>query len=147
MVFNFRLNYNELMKKILILLLLSLGLIGTTSAGEVETNILKLKALNACVSCNLKRANLTGANLSGANLKNADLRKANLSGANLKNADLSEAFLSGTDLSEAFLNGADLSKAFLFEADLSETYLTDANFTGATFCNTEAPWGIENSGC
>ena len=120
------------MKKILILLLLSLGLIGTTSAGEVETNILKLKALNACVSCNLKRANLTGASLSGANLKNADL---------------SEAFLSGTDLSEAFLNGADLSKAFLFEADLSETYLTDANFTGATFCNTEAPWGIENSGC
>ena len=137
MVFNFRLNYNELMKKILILLLLSLGLIGTTSAGEVETNILKLKALNACVSCNLKRANLTGANLSGANLKNADLRKADLSGA----------FLNGADLSGAFLNGADLSKAFLFEADLSETYLTDANFTGATFCNTETPWGIENSGC
>ena len=51
------------MKKILILLLLSLGLIGATSAGEVETNILKLKALNACESCNLRGADLSDAYL------------------------------------------------------------------------------------
>jgi hypothetical protein len=75
------------MKKLIIILLLSLGFIGVASAGEVETNILKLKALNACESCNLR--------------------------------------------------GADLSDAYLIEADLSE----------ATLCNTETPWGIDDSGC
>jgi uncharacterized protein YjbI with pentapeptide repeats len=39
--------------------------------GNNETDLTKLKALNACESCdlsgaNLKRANLAGANLSGA---------------------------------------------------------------------------------
>ena len=75
------------MKKLLLLLILSLGLIGTTSAGEVDTNILKLKVLNACVGCDLN-----GANLMGANLEGADLNRA-------------------------------------------------------TLCNTETPWGIDDSGC
>ena len=61
------------MKKLLLLLLLFLGLIGTASADIVETNTLKLKTLNACESCNLQVANLSGANLSEANLKNVDL--------------------------------------------------------------------------
>ena len=74
------------MKKLLLLLILSLGLIGTTSAGEVDTNILKLKALNYCDSCNL----------SGVNLSGADLRGADLSGADLKNANLREATLCNT---------------------------------------------------
>ena len=90
------------MKKLLILLLLSLGFMGTTSAGEVETNILKLNALNSCEGCNLQGANLSGIDCFRANLKNA-----NLTGANLKNADL----------------------------------------TGAMLCNTETPWGVDDSGC
>ena len=65
-------------KLLLLLLLLSLGLIGTTSAGEVETNILKLKALGTCEGCNLQGADLSEADLSGANLKNVDLSGATL---------------------------------------------------------------------
>ena len=89
------------MKKLLLLLLLFLGLIGTASADIVETNILKLKTLNACESCNLQVADLSGADLSGANLYKADLSgaklyKAYLSGANLKNVDLSGATLCNT---------------------------------------------------
>ena len=75
------------MKKILLFLILSLGLIGLTSAGDFDTNILKLKATNSCVMCNLNGANLTETDLSGASL--------------------------------------------------SDT----------TLCNTETPWGIDDSGC
>ena len=79
------------MKKLLLLLLLFLGLIGTASADIVETNTLKLKTLNACESCNLQVVDLSGADLGGANLYKADL-----SGANLKNVDLSGATLCNT---------------------------------------------------
>jgi len=66
----------------------------------------------------LRRANLSGADLSGADLSraylsSADLRRADLSGANLSSADLSGANLSGADL-----RGADLSRAYLSGADL-----------------------------
>ena len=110
------------MKKVFILLLLSIGFIGTVSADIVETNILKLKALNNCKSCNLIGADLSETNLSGADLWNADL-----SGANLWNADLS-----GANFSETNLSGANL-----WNADLSE----------ATLCNTETSWGIDDSDC
>ena len=74
------------MKKLLLLLLLFLGLIGTASADIVETNTLKLKTLNACESCNLQVANLSGADLSGANLSEANLKNVDLiSGATLCN--------------------------------------------------------------
>ena len=75
----------SLMKKLFLLLLLFLGLMGIASADDVETNILKLKTLNACKGCNLQGANLKKANLSGTNLYVADLMKANLSGATLCN--------------------------------------------------------------
>ena len=94
----------------------------------------------------LRRADLSGADLSGANLREADLSRAKLSGATLSGADLSGthlngADLSGADLSGANLNGADLSGANLREADLSganldqakalNTNFTRANLTGA----------------
>ena len=66
------------MKKLLLLLLLFLGLIGTASADIVETNILKLKALNACEGCNLQGAKLNGQDLVGANLRGADLSETTL---------------------------------------------------------------------
>ena len=109
-------------KQFLIILLLSLGLIGISSAGEVETNILKLNALNSCESCNLQGADLTAADLSEADLTGADLSEADLSGANLIQANLRKANLSDADLSKAYLGGV-------------------------TFCNTKLPWGIDDSGC
>ncbi|EPR8609632.1 pentapeptide repeat-containing protein [Listeria monocytogenes] len=51
-----------------------------------------------------ERANLRRADLSGANLRHADLRRADLSGANLRHADLRRADLSYADLSYADLN-------------------------------------------
>jgi len=106
------------MKKLLLLLILSLGFIGTTSAGEVETNILKLKALNACEGYNLQGADLWyeylfGANLSGANLKDANLEYANLVIVNLEYANLSGANLSGAELYGINLSGANLTNAKL----------------------------------
>jgi hypothetical protein len=70
---------------------------------------------------NLRRADLSGADLSGA-----DLRRADLSGADLRRADLSGADLSGADLRRADLSGADLSGADLSGADLSGAYLSGA---------------------
>ena len=46
---------------------------GIASADIVETNTLKLKALNACERCNLQGANLSGENLTEANLSGATL--------------------------------------------------------------------------
>ena len=115
------------MKKLLVLLLLSLGFMGTTSAGEVETNILKLKALGTCESCNLGGADLSGADLSGADIYHVNLSGANLSGANLRWKNF---------------RGSDLT-----DADLTDALLENAKFSGATLCNTIMPWGKENSGC
>ena len=114
------------MKKLLVLLL-SFGLIYSSSAGEVDTNIIKTQALNACADCNLKGADLTGTNHS----------ETNLSGANLSDADLSEADLVG----------ANLIRANLSKADLSGANLRDAKLSKATLCNAETPWGIDDSGC
>ena len=54
--------------------------------GNNETDLTKLKALNACESCDLSGANLKRANLAGANLWFAKLSRANLTGANLSGA-------------------------------------------------------------
>ena len=100
------------MKKLLLVLILSLGLIGISSAEEVDTNILKLKSLNACKGCSFIGIDFGGSDFWGANLSGANLSGTRLNYANLRDADLS---------------GADLS--------------------GSTLCNTETPWGIDDSGC
>jgi hypothetical protein len=118
--------------KRLLLLLIYLGSIGTVSAaGEIETNILNLKELNYCWSCNLQGAELSQANLMEAILIRADLRGANLSGANLRRANLSGADLSGANLMGANLSGADLRRAALRRANLSGADLSGANLSGA----------------
>jgi|ETNmetMinimDraft_13_1059891.scaffolds.fasta_scaffold86141_2 uncharacterized protein YjbI with pentapeptide repeats len=142
------------MKKLIIILLLSLGFIGVASAGEVATNVSKLKALNACVDCNLQGANLNN----GADFEFADLRGANLSGVNfyggfkenaaiLNHANFRKADLSGADLRWTKLNYANFRGADLSGADLRGAKLKGADFEGATLCNTKTPWGIDNSGC
>jgi hypothetical protein len=80
---------------------------------------------------NLTLADLSRANLSGADLGDADLRGANLSGANLTLADLSDADLSGANLTLADLRGADLSRADLSRADLTLADLSRADLSGA----------------
>ncbi|EAC2264233.1 pentapeptide repeat-containing protein [Listeria monocytogenes] len=75
----------------------------------------------------LRRADLSGANLRGANLSYADLRRADLSGANLRGANLSYADLRRADLSGANLRGANLRRANLSYADLSCADLSCAN--------------------
>ena len=132
-----------------------------------ETHLKKLKALNACVACDLSKAilvganlskadlraawfsnaNLSRANLSGANLVVADLSGANLSGANLNGANLGKASLHGANLSKADLSGADLWGANLSGVDLSTATLRNAKLDGAILCKTKMPWGEENSGC
>ena len=63
-----------------------------------ETHLKKLKALNACVACDLSKAILVGANLSKADLSGADLWGANLSGVDLSTATLRNAKLDGAIL-------------------------------------------------
>lgn len=53
-----------------------------------ETDLLKLKSLNACKSCDLSDANLENANLTGANFSGADLSGTDLTTSKLKNAKL-----------------------------------------------------------
>ena len=52
------------MKKLLLVLILSLGLIGISSAEEVDTNILKLKSLNACKGCSFIGIDFGGTKIS-----------------------------------------------------------------------------------
>lgn len=70
-----------------------------------------------------KCADLRRADLSGANLRSADLRGANLSGADLRSADLRVANLSYADLRGANLRRANLSYANLSGADLRRANL------------------------
>ena len=79
----------------------------------------------------LRGADLSDANLSGANLRRANLRGANLSGADLRGADLSDANLSGANLRRADLSDANLRRANLRRANLRGANLSDANLSGA----------------
>jgi len=57
-------------------------------------------------------------------------------------ADLRQVDLSKADLTLANLTGANLTDANLSEAKLKGAILYDA-----FFCNTQTPWGIDNSSC
>ena len=102
------------MKKLLLLISL---LLATNAWAYNETDLMKLKTLNACEGCDL----------SGINLKGADLKTARLDRVNLSGADLSGANLSDTDLTTSNLRDVKLSNAIL--------------------CRTQFPWGEVNDGC
>ena len=94
---------------------------------------------------NLRRADLSGANLrwadlSEADLRGADLRWADLSGANLRGADLSEADLRGASLSGAELRWADLRGANLSGADLRRANLRRADLSEADLRGADLRW-------
>ena len=97
-----------------------------------EVQLKKLKALGSCTSCDLSRANLTGANLTDANLERANLTGANLTDANLERANLDGAKLKGAYLGWANLTDARLTEANLYRADLIGANLTGADLSGAS---------------
>mgnify|MGYP006156826091 CR=1 FL=1 len=99
-----------------------------------ETDLLKLKSLNACPECDLSGADLRGANLAGANLSGADLRGAKLDNADLRSGDLSNADLRSGDLSE----GIEDPDPDLY---LITTTLRNAKLDGVKYWKTKMPWG------
>ena len=93
-------------------------LVGGSAAQADDTMVKRLKTFNACLGCDF----------TGADLAEVHLEYVNLKGANLSNADLWRANLAGADLT-----GVNLKDAY--------------SITGAKFCNTMTPWGLDNSGC
>ena len=85
------------MKKLI--LISALLLVTSNGWAYNETDLAKLKALNACVGCDLSGANLQRANLNNTDLFLANLRGAQLFKANFVYANLYYANLTGTDLS------------------------------------------------
>jgi uncharacterized protein YjbI with pentapeptide repeats len=77
------------------------------------------------------RADLDGANLSNAKLKGAILTSASLRSANLKGADLTDVDLGKADLDGADLTGAKLARANLERASLEGAILAAADLAGA----------------
>lgn len=80
---------------------------------------------------NLRQATLFQADLSGADLSGADLRTSHLIGANLSGARLVETDLRGANLLGADLSGADLTAADLTFANLARAKLSSVNLTAA----------------
>ena len=64
-------------------------------------------------------------------------------GCDLTGADLAEVHLEYVILKGANLAGTDLTRADLTGVNLKDAY----SITGAKFCNTMTPWGLDNSGC
>lgn len=79
----------------------------------------------------LTGARLNGANLTRANLYGSDLSGAKLCGAHLYGASLAGADLTRADLTEARLNGASLFLARLQSARLNGSELTHADLSSA----------------
>jgi len=87
--------------------------LGVLMHDELRRNLAWIVGAGIVPMWSMRKCDLRGADLSGANLRYADL-----SGANLYGADLSGANLYGADLRGANLRGADLSGANLRYADL-----------------------------
>ncbi|MFH1551187.1 MAG: pentapeptide repeat-containing protein [Planctomycetota bacterium] len=97
-----------------------------------------LKNQNLHYRVNLKRADLTDANLQGTNLSDVNLQEADLSNANLRGADLSDAnfqdaVLRNTNFQEANLWNANLQRADLSIANLQMADIGSSNLQKAYF--------------
>ncbi|MER6186796.1 pentapeptide repeat-containing protein [Streptomyces sp. NPDC001652] len=85
---------------------------------------------------NLERSQLVNADLRHAHLQRARLFQANLRGAHLHHADLRQADLRGAHLHHADLRQADLRGADLRGANLSGAHLEGADLTDARIDDT-----------
>jgi uncharacterized protein YjbI with pentapeptide repeats len=113
-------------------------LYGDASSAFNKADIEKLKATKACEKCNLRGANLAGADLSKSHLSGAELI-----GTNLRRANLSGADLSGASLIDAVLSEADLTGANLANADLSGSYMTGTKLAGADLSGAKWADGVK----
>ena len=93
---------------------------------------------------NLKKADLSGANLQGINLRKSILQNAILVGANLEGADLTSAKLQNADLSRANLKGAILEGSNLNNSKLYGANFEDANLSEANLKGIRAEWANFN---
>lgn len=80
----------------------------------------------------LRRADLTGCNLSSRDLEGAVLTEANLSGTNLSSSNLSKVNLRGANLQKATLDGANLWEVEASNANLTEASLRSADIKGGS---------------
>ncbi len=112
-----------------------------------EDDLRRLLETNECPGCDLQEADLRRLDLSGANLEGADLKKANffytiLDGANLSGADLrstnftyARAINMATDVVDS--NGRALTiPAQFINADFEGALLNYADFSGALMVQT-----------
>ena len=120
----------------------------TSGVGKDVAQFLRQTIPKSCHECDLRRADLSGANLSRADLSGANLYLANLSGADLSGANLKDAFMQEALLQEANLSGADLSGAKLYLANLSGADLSGVNLTEADLfgANLDGVIGADLSG-
>jgi hypothetical protein len=92
----------------------------------------------------LRKADVSGANLSWANLREADLWRADVGEANLTGVNLHGAELKEADLHGANLSGADLSESDLGGAKLYGTHFTNTNLINAKNLDKCDHWGPSN---
>jgi hypothetical protein len=91
--------------------------------------------------CDLRQADLRGANLFGANLSSADLSGAilfgaDLTGANLTNVNLSGALITNANLTNVDLTGVNLTNVSLVGVNLTNVNLSNVNLGGKTLRNS-----------
>jgi uncharacterized protein YjbI with pentapeptide repeats len=101
------------------------------------------------IECDLRKADLRGADFEKAELHNCDFSGADLRGAIFDETEMRGVKMCGADLRGAYLFGADLRRADLSEADLrgadfecAQIELTDfwqAKIEGADFNWTQVP--------
>ena len=91
------------MKRTLTALTVAATMFASSASAFDPDDVQKLRDTNVCLSCDLRGANLEGANLGVANLFGANLTVANLEGANLGGANLEGANLAYTSMNDAIL--------------------------------------------
>ncbi|MFM7904338.1 MAG: pentapeptide repeat-containing protein [Microcystis sp.] len=118
------------------------GAVNSANPSHVE----RLIKTNKCPKCDLRGANLRGANLSNSFLQGADLSMANLTGAILINANLSDVILVGAKLVNADFTGIKCNyvgfRINFSSADLSGAKFIDSScacgdFRGANLTNVD----------
>ncbi|MDV7341738.1 pentapeptide repeat-containing protein [Terasakiella sp. A23] len=87
---------------------------------------------------NMLGTRLTGANLQNANLKGVNFYKSNLFAANLVDSNLNGAILEEASFYKANLTGANLTSTLLEKADFRFAILIDANFNSAFLASTRS---------
>src|SRR5437868_3253994 len=112
-----------------------LSLAAVPAAADQRDDFLAGRTVS-CPGCDLhnaelKRRDLTGANLAGADLTFATLHAATLQGADLTGAKLTDANLNLADLRNAKLTGAEMSRVLAYGANLTSANLTRAQMEEA----------------